>query len=632
MENFDHFHVVVCGGGHAGCEAALAAARVGAKTLLLTGNIDTIAKMSCNPAIGGLAKGNIVREIDALGGEMAINTDATAIQFRLLNRSRGPAVHGPRAQCDKDMYCARMKRIVSETPNLTVFQAIASGIIVKDCKAVGVSTNIGIEIFAATVVLTSGTFLRGLIHVGNSKIHGGRLGDFSEQNLSSDLMAHGIQLDRMKTGTPPRILGSSIDFSGCGEQRGDENPYLFAFYDTRENGVFRSMFGTPFSGDIKNCALLDADFSNQKACWITHTTAETKEIILGNMARSPLYSGEIKGLGPRYCPSIEDKYAKFPDHETHMLFLEPEGYNSDEWYVNGLSSSMPIDVQLAALRSIPALKNARMTRPAYAIEYDFAPPTQIDATLQSKVVENIFFAGQINGTSGYEEAAGQGLVAGVNAARKASGKEMMTLGRHDAYIGVLIDDLVTKGTFEPYRMFTSRAEYRLLLNHGSADVRLLNFAEKFELLGRERISKTRAKLEKIKSWLVRLGSEKFEGKFIADWLVQAREEDTISFPDDFYRETSALQDEVIYRIRYAGYLEREQRLIEKTSQLEHVKIPENFDYAEVRSLGSESRQKLQLSRPQTLGQASRISGVTPVDISLILVALEKSRRTSPEAR
>ncbi|MDR1413869.1 MAG: tRNA uridine-5-carboxymethylaminomethyl(34) synthesis enzyme MnmG [Puniceicoccales bacterium] len=631
MTSLEQFDVIVCGGGHAGCEAALAAARIGAKTLLLTGNIDTIAKMSCNPAIGGLAKGNIVREIDALGGEMAINADATAIQFRLLNRSRGPAVQGPRAQCDKDMYCARMKRIVTEMPNLTTFQAIAKGIICKGCTAVGVATNIGMEFFATAIVLTSGTFLRGLVHLGSSKISGGRLGDPSEENLSADLLAHGIALDRMKTGTPPRILGASIDFSACDEQRGDENPCPFAFYDSREDGVFDEMFGTQFSGDIKNCALLGADFKHQRSCWIAHTTAKTKEVILDNMARSPLYSGEIKGLGPRYCPSLEDKYTKFPDHETHMLFLEPEGYNSDEWYLNGLSSSMPLDVQLAVLESIPALKNARMTRPAYAIEYDFAPPTQIDATLQSKIIESLFFAGQINGTSGYEEAAGQGLVAGANAARKALGKEMMILGRQDAYIGVLIDDLVTKGTLEPYRMFTSRAEYRLLLNHGSADVRLLNFAEKFQLLDGGRIVKTREKLKKIHGWLSRLKSARFEAKSVADWLTQSRPEDTIAFPDDFQMESPSLRDEVIYRIRYAGYLEREQRLIEKTSTLERVKIPKNFDYAAVRSLGNESRQKLQLHRPLTLGQASRISGVTPVDISLILVTLEKIRRSSPEA-
>ncbi|MDR2737582.1 MAG: tRNA uridine-5-carboxymethylaminomethyl(34) synthesis enzyme MnmG [Puniceicoccales bacterium] len=624
----EKFDTIVCGAGHAGCEAALAASRVGASVLLLTGNVDTIAKMSCNPAIGGVAKGNIVREIDALGGEMALNADATAIHFRLLNGSSGPAVQGPRAQCDKDMYSARMRRVIAGfSGGLSIFQAIASGIIVEGCSVIGVSTDIGVNFFAKTVVLACGTFLRGLMHIGENKIPGGRLGDFSARNLSSSLESYGIFTDRMKTGTPPRILGTSIDFSKCEEQRGDANPCLFAFYDTRNGEIFDEMFRKKLPGNTANCALLNFDFRGQRSCWITHTTQKTREIVGANVHRSPLYSGAIKGIGPRYCPSIEDKYVKFPDHEFHRIFLEPEGLLSDEWYVNGLSSSMPFDVQLDVLRSIPAMANARVTRPAYAVEYDFVPPTQIDATLQSKVVENLFLAGQINGTSGYEEAAGQGLVAGTNAGRKAMELGMMILGRHDAYIGVLIDDLVTKGTSEPYRMFTSRAEHRLILNHGSADVRLVKFAENFSLIGDSRLKKTREKLSKINYWIERLKSEKFEEKSISDWLLQSRDAGTIQFPSAFSGETTAIREEVIYRVRYSGYMDRERRMIEKSSQLERAKIPPTLDYSTVKNLSNESRQKLRIHRPMNLAQASRISGITPVDISVLMVALEKVKKS-----
>lgn len=625
MTREDIFDVIVVGAGHAGCEAAAIAAKMQCKTLLLTGNLDTIAKMSCNPSIGGVAKGNIVREIDALGGQMAMNADATAIQFRMLNASKGAAVQGPRAQCDKRMYSGRMKFVLEKLfPNLSIFQAIVDDLIIENDSVIGVKTNVGVDFRAKTVVLTNGTFLRGLMHIGEAKISGGRLGDFSAQTLSLNLKKYNLQLGRMKTGTPARVLGSSIDFSKCEEQRGDVLPCLFGFYDTRPEDFSLPMASPLFSAILENQENL---CDMQRSCWIDHTNFETKEIIFKNIKRSPLYSGEITGVGPRYCPSIEDKYMRFKDRDQHRLFLEPEGDGTDEWYINGLSTSLPFDVQERIIHSVPSLKNAKIMRPAYAVEYDYIPPTQIFPTLESKVIHNLFCAGQINGTSGYEEAAGQGILAGINAARRSLEQELVTLTRYDSYIGVLVDDLVTKGTEEPYRMFTSRSEYRLLLNHGSADVRLLDIAEKCGTLDGYRLKQTRRKAERINYWTEWFENNHRDGISFADLLRRKfGETNGINLPNEFMRESQAIRDEVVYRVTYAGYMAREYKRIKKAGDMDMVKIPDTFDYQQVKSLKTETVQKLQKFRPMTLGAASRISGISPVDISTVWVYIEKSRK------
>jgi tRNA uridine 5-carboxymethylaminomethyl modification enzyme len=622
------YDVAVIGAGHAGVEAALAAARMGCSTLLITMNPDSIGQMSCNPAIGGLAKGHLAREIDALGGEMGKTTDLCGIQFRMLNTKKGPSVWAPRAQCDKKAYQFRLKWVCERQPNLDIQQGQTLSLVSSDGLIQGVETHLGVRYLAKAVVVTTGTFLRGLMHIGANQQSGGRSGDGAAMGLSGSLQSLGLELGRLKTGTPPRLLRKSIDFSKCEEQPGDEPPPWFTYWkddlwndplfhvEHSNSGVARELRYPPGS--------VIALHGRQVSCHITYTTDRTRELILKNLHRSPMYSGVIEGVGPRYCPSIEDKFVRFADKGRHQLFLEPEGVSTDEYYVNGFSTCLPFELQVEMVRSIQGCESAEILRPAYAVEYDFVHPTQLHATLETKVCRNLFLAGQINGTSGYEEAGAQGIMAGINAARRVLGKSLITLGRDQAYIGVLIDDLVTKGTKEPYRMFTSRAEHRLRLRQDNADLRLSRIGFEIGLLALVNWKRTETKLGEIRTEVQRLGRARAGTETLAQ-LLRRPEMRYKDLPGVHPVLLDEVTEQVEIEIKYEGYISRQDAEISRFQQLEEKVIPAGFDFLALPSLSLEARQKLAMSRPATVGQAGRISGITPADLSIVLVALKRRR-------
>lgn len=614
---FQEYNVIVVGAGHAGCEAAAAAANMGSKTLLITMNMQTIAQMSCNPAMGGIAKGQILREIDALGGYSGIVSDESMIQFRMLNKSKGPAMWSPRTQNDRMLFHLKWREMLENTPNLEFYQDMVKGLLVKEGKAVGVITGLGHEIKAQAVVLTNGTFLNGVIHIGEKRFGGGRVAEKAAEGLTEQLVSLGFDSDRLKTGTPPRVDGRSLDYSKMEEQLGDDKITGFSYLETNKP-------------------------QTQKSCWITYTSSEVHEVLKTGFDRSPMYTGRIEGVGPRYCPSIEDKINRFAERERHQLFVEPEGWNTVEVYVNGFSTSLPEDVQYEALRKVKGFENVRFFRPGYAIEYDYFPPTQLNYSLETKKIQNLFFAGQINGTTGYEEAAGQGIMAGINAHLKTRGEKPFILKRNEAYVGVLIDDLINKGTQEPYRMFTSRAEFRTLLRQDNADARLTEKSYRIGLASQQRVEKVLGKLKKveeIKSIFNSIQIEPQEVNLLLEEIGNSpiaekqRLDKLILRPDvhvDLFKKIpriaeaiSQFQEEALeqaeIQIKYQVYIDKEIELVNRMKQMEDLAIPQQFDYKKIQALGAEAREKLIKIKPRTLGQASRISGINPSDVQILMV-------------